>query len=293
MAARSRCRVMSTSKRSHFWTLSTLSAVFRRPCRPKCSRHRNYSKTVEPPRRPFEKERLDQEMKVRARHAARRRSQFVHPCSLASALLQLLGEYGLRCKREIWRSQLALAKVRSAARKLLTLDEKDPKRMFEGDALIRRLVRYGVLTEDEKKLDDVLRLSTQRFLERRLQTKVLKMNYAKSIHHARVLIRQRHIRVGKQLVNSPQFLVRTDSEGHIDFSLHSPYNPSTGRPVSFAATLFSCPPVTLAPRLPVAHSCRAALHARRPRPPRQPVAMSKPCALKCSCLCRRWGPAGH
>lgn len=151
------------------------------------------------------------------------------------SVVQLLGEYGLRCKREIWRSQLALAKVRSAARKLLTLDEKDPKRMFEGDALIRRLVRYGVLTEDEKKLDDVLRLSTQRFLERRLQTKVLKMNYAKSIHHARVLIRQRHIRVGKQLVNSPQFLVRTDSEGHIDFSLHSPYNPSTGRPVSLSA----------------------------------------------------------
>ena len=173
--------------------------------RPKNSRHRNYGKTCEPPRRPYEKERLDQEMK-------------------------LLGEYGLRCKREIWRSQLALAKVRSAARKLLTLDEKDPKRLFEGDALIRRLVRYGVLAEDEQRLDDVLRLSTQRFLERRLQTKVYKLNYAKSIHHARTLILQRHIRVGKQLVNSPQFLVRTDSEGHIDFALHSPYNPATGRP---------------------------------------------------------------
>ena len=146
---------------------------------------------------------------------------------------QLLGEYGLRCKREIWRAQLALAKVRSAARKLLTLDEKDPKRLFEGDALIRRLVRFGILSEDEKRLDDVLRLSTQRFLERRLQTKVYKMNYAKSIHHARVLIRQRHIRVGKQLVDSPSFMVRSDSVGHIDFALHSPYNPATGRPVRF------------------------------------------------------------
>ena len=46
---------------------------------------------------------------------------------------------------------------------------------------------------------------------------------AKSIHHARVLIRQRHIRVRKQLVNIPSFIVRLDSQKHIDFSLKSPY----------------------------------------------------------------------
>merc|ERR1739848_693469 len=45
-------------------------------------------------------------------------------------------------------------------------------------------------------------------MERRLQTLVFKLRLAKSIHHARVLIRQRHIRVGKQLVNVPSFLVR-------------------------------------------------------------------------------------
>ena len=49
------------------------------------------------------------------------------------------------------------------------------------------------------------------FLERRLQTLVFKLGLAKSVHHARVLIRQRHIRVGKQIVNVPSFLVRTDS----------------------------------------------------------------------------------
>lgn len=181
------------------------NSVFSLVFRPKCSRHRNHGKTSQPPRRPYEKERLDAEM----RH---------------------LGEYGLRCKREFWRAQLALAKIRSAARKLLTLDEKDPKRIFEGDALLNRMVRYGVLGEDEKRLDAVLSLSTQRFLERRLQTKVFKLRYAKSIHHARCLILQRHIRVGKQLVNSPSFLVRTESEGHIDIAVDSPFNTGTGKP---------------------------------------------------------------
>ena len=40
----------------------------------------------------------------------------------------------------------------------------------------------------------MLSLNTEAFLERRLQTLVFKLGLAKSIHHARVLIRQRHIR---------------------------------------------------------------------------------------------------
>ncbi|KAH9415008.1 ribosomal protein S9 [Dermatophagoides pteronyssinus] len=162
-----------------------------------------YSKTYVTPRRPFEKERLDQEMK-------------------------LIGKYGLRNKREVWRVKYTLAKIRKAARELLTLDEKDSKRLFEGNALLRRLVRIGVLQETEMKLDYVLGLRIEDFLERRLQTQVLKHALAKSIHHARVLIRQRHIRVRKQMVNIPSFIVRLDSEKHINFSLSSPYG--GGRP---------------------------------------------------------------
>jgi small subunit ribosomal protein S9e len=69
-----------------------------------------------------------------------------------------------------------------------------PKRLFEGNALIRRLVRVGVLDESRMKLDYVLALKIEDFLERRLQTCVYKLGLAKSIHHARVLIKQRHIR---------------------------------------------------------------------------------------------------
>merc|ERR1711920_471624 len=155
------------------------------------------------PRRPFEKARLDQELK-------------------------LIGEYGLRCKKEVWRVKLTLAKIRKASRDLLTLEERDPRRLFEGNALLRRLVRIGVLDEGRMKLDYVLGLKVEDFLERRLQTQVFKLGLAKSIHHARVLIRQRHIRVRRQVVNVPSFVVRLDSQKHIDFAHKSPFG--GGRP---------------------------------------------------------------
>ena len=136
--------------------------------------------------------------------------------------------------------QLVLAKIRKvfvvfvcvslqAARELLTLPEDDPRRIFQGAAIIRRMARLGLVSEEEMKLDMILELSTAKLMDRRLQTKVFKLGLAKSIHHARVLIKQRHIRVGHQLVNSPSFMVHVDSEKHIQFSENSPYG--GGRPV--------------------------------------------------------------
>ena len=142
--------------------------------------------------------------------------------------MKICGEYGLRNKREIWRVAYTLSNIRRAARELLTLEAKDPRRLFEGNALIRRLIRVGVLDETKAKLDYVLGLKIEYFLERRLQTQVFKLGLAKSIHHARVLIRQRHIRVGKQVVNVPSYMVRLESQKHIDFALTSPYG--GGRP---------------------------------------------------------------
>merc|ERR1719230_960190 len=90
------------------------------------------------------------------------------------------------------------------------------------------MMRLGLLLESERKLDYVLGLTTAKIMERRLQTKVFKLGLAKSIHHSRTLIRQRHIRVGKQICDIPSFLVRVDSEKHIDFALTSPFG--GGRP---------------------------------------------------------------
>merc|ERR1712182_90176 len=164
---------------------------------------RNFSKTSKRPRRSYDKERLDAELK-------------------------LIGTYGLKNKREIWRIGLVLSKVRAVARQLLTLEERDPQRVFQGQALMRRMIRYGILDEDMQRLDYVLALKIEDFMERRLQTLVFKRGLAKSIHHARVLIRQKHIRVGRQIVDIPSFMVRVESQPHIDFALSSPFG--GGRP---------------------------------------------------------------
>ena len=88
----------------------------------------------------------------------------------------------------MWRVQYALAKIRTAARTLLTMDEKSESRIFQGEALLRRMVRLGLLLESEKKLDyvrpgvaqdicvDALRCAIVLFLERSVLELVSRRN---------------------------------------------------------------------------------------------------------------------
>jgi len=155
---------------------------------------KNFGKTSSTPRRPFEKERLDSELK-------------------------LLGEYGLKNKRELWRVQLTVTKIRAAARKLLTLPEDDIRRKFEGDALIRRLRRLGIIAQEVNELERILEVKVENFLKRRLQHVVKEGSgvSAKSVHAARVLIYQRHLSIKKQTVTSPSFMVRVKSQSFLNF----------------------------------------------------------------------------
>ena len=169
--------------------------------------YRNYSKTMNNPKRPYEKERIDSE-------------------------LLLLGTYGLKNKREVWRMQYTLARIRKAARTLLTLPENHPKRVFEGEALIKRMVRLGVLAKDQQNLDYVLGLTLKQFLDRRLQTIVFaKSKFAKSIHEARTLIFQKKISINRgtrsQVINIPSYIVRSKNEQHIHKNFDSLENSRT------------------------------------------------------------------
>lgn len=107
---------------------------------------------------------------------------------------------------------------------LLTLEEGSLKREFEGKALMKRMFKFGLLNRDtENGLDYILGLTIDKFLDRRLQTRVFRAKLADSIHNARTNIRGRHIAVDNQMVNVPSFMVTVENEGKIQNHICSPY----------------------------------------------------------------------
>ena len=81
--------------------------------------------------------------------------------------LVLVGKYGLRNKKEIYRLQTLLSNFRGRARKLLSLSGEEKETVL--GELASRLNKMGILPETAQ-VDDILRLAIEDLLERRLQT---------------------------------------------------------------------------------------------------------------------------
>jgi len=140
--------------------------------------------------------------------------------------LKLLGQYGLRNKRELWRHETTISRFREIARSLLGMPVEERKKPEK--QLLDRLNRLGILPETAA-LDDVLDLSIEDILERRLQTIVFSKGLAKSIHQARQLITHGHIAIEDKRVPSPSYLVLRNDEAKITYaptsSLNNPQHP--------------------------------------------------------------------
>ena len=133
--------------------------------------------------------------------------------------LRLIGEYGLRNKRELWRAKTLLSKFRGNARSLLGMPEE--KRRGLEKQLLNRLRRLGILSETAV-LDDVLDLSVEDILERRLQTIVYRKGLASTIHQARQLITHGHIALDGRKISSPGYLVLKEEDSKIGYNPYSP-----------------------------------------------------------------------
>jgi small subunit ribosomal protein S4 len=149
------------------------------------------------------------------------------------AELKLLGQYGLRNKREIWRHKTLLSKYRGIGRSLLGMSTEERKRQEK--QLLDRLHRLGILPE-EAALDDVLDLTLEDILERRLQTLVFQRGLAQSIQQSRQLITHGHIAIDGKRTSTPSYLVLKDEEAKIAYTPKSPLtNPD--HPVTKAANI--------------------------------------------------------
>ena len=124
--------------------------------------------------------------------------------------LYLVGTYGLRNKRELWKTQGELSNVRKQARHLLAASIEVRNR--EGKKLLDSLTRRGLVAEGVT-LDDVLNLSVEDFLGRRLQTLIYKKGAAVSPLQSRQLIVHGHVKIGARTVNIPGYLVTAGEEG--------------------------------------------------------------------------------
>jgi len=128
--------------------------------------------------------------------------------------LRLLGQYGLRNKRELWRHETILSHFRGNARSLIGQSAETRKKTE--DDLLNRLKKLGIL-EETAVLDDVLDLAIEDILERRLHTIVFRRGLAKTVYQARQLISHGHIAVGDRRVTVPGYLVAKSEENTINY----------------------------------------------------------------------------
>jgi small subunit ribosomal protein S4 len=134
--------------------------------------------------------------------------------------LRLLGEYGLRNKRELWRHHYMISKYRTLARQLLAQPEDE--RVVLEKQLINKLTFIRVIPENAD-LDDVLDLSVEQILARRLQTLVFKNGLARTPYQARQLIVHGHISIKGKKVTVPSYLVPGNEEASIQYNSSSPF----------------------------------------------------------------------
>ncbi len=140
-------------------------------------KHKQYSK----PKRPFDKVRIDEEAEIKT-------------------------EFGLKNKKEIWRADAQIKSIREKAKKLIPAKPEEQKALFE------RLKKIGL---NVNSIADVLSLEKTDYLNRRLQTIVLKKRLTTTTKSARQLITHKKVLVDGKVINSPSYIVPVAVEGKI------------------------------------------------------------------------------
>ncbi len=157
-----------------------------------------FRRTYDTPKHPWEATRMEEERK-------------------------LLAKYGLKNKRELWKAQSILRRIRRQARDLQArLRADEPQAQRETAQLLGRLGRLGVLPVGSPTLDDVLALTTEDLLRRRLEWIVFTKGLGPTPNGARQIIVHGHLSIGEHKVTRPGYLVRSSEEMGIAYAPSSP-----------------------------------------------------------------------
>ena len=156
-------------------------------------KHKQYSK----PKRPFDKSRIIEEGKIKE-------------------------EFGLKNKKEIWRSEARIKDIRRRAINLIQAGAEEQKKFFE------KLGKIGFKVDS---IADVLSLDKKDYLKRRFQTVVVAKKIARTPKHARQLIVHRKILVDGKAINSPSYIVPIGLENKISLKMKEKIKKSPENPV--------------------------------------------------------------
>lgn len=137
------------------------------------------------PRKPFDKARIIEENEIREK-------------------------YGLKNKKEIWKADAAISRIRNMAKKLITKSDE------EKNAFVGRLQKRGFRVE---RIEDVLALNKEDWLKRRLQTLVHAKKLANTPKQARQFVAHKHIAINDRIVNKPSYQVTLEEEPGIKLTI--------------------------------------------------------------------------
>jgi small subunit ribosomal protein S4 len=132
----------------------------------------------------------------------------------------IIREYGLRRKKEIWVTEAKLRDYRRKAREIVSTNDKIAEKI-----LIDKLASFGLISTNAH-LDEILALKIEGLLDRRLQTIIFKKGIASTQKQSRQFITHGHIAVDGRRVTWPSALINLEEEAKIGLYTNSALNES-------------------------------------------------------------------
>lgn len=144
-------------------------------------KHKSYSR----PKKPYDKPRIEEEAQIKK-------------------------EFGLKNKKEIWKSDAKIKSIRERAKKLIKKSPEEQKIFF------KRLNEMGLKVTS---IAEVLSLNKKDILNRRLQTIVFLKKLVPTIKAARQMITHKKVLVEGKAINIPSYIVPVDLENKITLKI--------------------------------------------------------------------------